>query len=124
MVHCFVLKYCIYQKTIIFFFCTDSGITASLVPTLNLTHLFQTLCYEKYQYCIRNLHDDGFAIGPMKLMYYFMTRWYTLRNCPPDIDYQPGKYLKKHLSRFMNVTVDKDMTGAADAIQHGPNKCH
>ncbi|CAF1198790.1 unnamed protein product [Adineta steineri] len=71
-----------------------------------------------------NLHDDGFAIGPMKLMYYFMTRWYTLRNCPPDIDYQPGKYLKKHLSRFMNVTVDKDMTGAADAIQHGPNKCH
>ncbi|CAF1285966.1 unnamed protein product [Didymodactylos carnosus] len=69
-------------------------------------------------------YDDGFALGPMELMYHFMTRWYGLRHCPSDNKYQPGIFLKRHLLRFTNVTIDPDMTGASDAIPHGPNNCH
>ena len=70
------------------------------------------------------VYDDGFAIGPVELMYHYMMRWYALKQCPPDGIYQPGIYLFRYLSRLRNVTVDRESTGAADAIQHGPNNCH
>ncbi len=70
------------------------------------------------------VYDDGFALGPMELVYHYMTRWYSLRHCPPDRIYQPGIHLTRYLDNLMNVTVDPEMTGAADAIKHGPTHCH
>ena len=70
------------------------------------------------------VYDDGFAIGPMKLMHYYMTRWYTLNKCPLDGVYQPGIYLFRYLKQLFNVTVDRELTGAADAIKHGRDSCH
>lgn len=70
------------------------------------------------------VYDDGFAMGPMESMFYYMTRWYHLKRCPPDGVYQPGIYLFRHLQRFLNVTIDPESTGAADAIAHGSKFCH
>jgi hypothetical protein len=68
--------------------------------------------------------DDGFALGPMQLMSYYMKRWLSFQQCPPDRNLHPETYLKNYLSRFTNVTVDAAMSGAADAIPHGPSQYH
>jgi hypothetical protein len=68
--------------------------------------------------------DDGFALGPIELMSYYMKRWHSFQQCPSDRNFHPETYLKKYLERFTNITVDPAMSGAADAIPHGPEKCH
>ena len=60
----------------------------------------------------------------MKLMFHYMTRWNTLNQCPPDRLYHSETYLTRHLQRFTNVTSDRILLAAADAIPHGTNKCH
>ncbi len=68
--------------------------------------------------------DDGFAVGPMELMYHYMTRWYSFPKCPPDGMYHSETYLTRYLTRFANVTRDKTLPAAADALPHGSNSCH
>ncbi len=68
--------------------------------------------------------DDGFAVGPMELMYHYMTRWYSFPKCPPDGMYHSETYLTRYLKRFTNVTRDKTLPAAADALPHGSNSCH
>ena len=68
--------------------------------------------------------DDGFAVGPMELMYHYMTRWYSFSKCPPDGMYHSETYLTRYLKSFTNVTRDKTLPAAADALQHGRNFCH
>ncbi|CAF4006231.1 unnamed protein product, partial [Adineta steineri] len=68
--------------------------------------------------------DDGFALGPIELMSHYMKRWHSLRQCPPDRNFHPETYLKKYLTHFTNITIDDTISGAADAISHGPGKCH
>ncbi|CAF4462231.1 unnamed protein product, partial [Adineta steineri] len=55
---------------------------------------------------------------------HYMKRWHSLRQCPPDRNFHPETYLKKYLARFTNITIDDTISGAADAISHGPGKCH
>jgi len=68
--------------------------------------------------------DDGFAVGPMELMYYYMTRWYSFQKCPSDRIYHSETYLKRYLQGFTNVTRDKTLPAAADALPHGSDSCH
>jgi hypothetical protein len=68
--------------------------------------------------------DDGFAVGPMRLMFHYMTRWNSFNQCPPDRIYHSETYLTQYLKRFTNVTRDKTLPAAADAIPHGANHCH
>jgi len=68
--------------------------------------------------------DDGFAIGPINLMKHYMTRWLSLRECPSDRNFHPETYLNNYLKRFTTVTVDSNISGAADAIPHGRTNCH
>ena len=68
--------------------------------------------------------DDGFALGPIELMSHYMKRWLSFRECPPDRDFHPETYLKNYLKRFINVTVDSTISGAADAVRHGHERCH
>jgi hypothetical protein len=69
--------------------------------------------------------DDGFALGPMDQMGYYMTRWDSFRgSCPPGNNYHPETYLTYYLKRFTNVTIDQTMSGAAAAIPHGSKYCH
>ncbi len=68
--------------------------------------------------------DDGFALGPIELMSHYMKRWHSFRQCPPDRNFHPETYLKKYLERFTNITIDPTISGAADAIPHGPGRCH
>jgi len=71
-----------------------------------------------------NALDDGFAVGPMELMYHYMTRWYSFKKCPPDRIYHSETYLTGYLTRFTNVTRDRTLPAAADALPHGTNSCH
>ena len=68
--------------------------------------------------------DDGFALGPIELMSHYMRRWHSFRECPPDRDFHPETYLKSYLRRFTNITIDRTISGAADAISHGAGLCH
>nr|ACC43950.1 unknown [Philodina roseola] len=68
--------------------------------------------------------DDGFALGPMKEMSFYMKRWLSFRQCPPDRNFHPETYLRNYLLRFTNFTVDASISGAADAIRHGQKQCH
>ncbi|CAF3947440.1 unnamed protein product [Rotaria sp. Silwood2] len=68
--------------------------------------------------------DDGFALGPIELMSHYMKRWYSFRQCPSDRNFHPETYLKKYLARFTNITIDLNMSGAADAIPHHRERCH
>ena len=68
--------------------------------------------------------DDGFAVGPMNLMFHYMTRWNTFHQCPPNQTYHSETYLTRHLGQFTNVTRDKTLPAAADAIEHGFGSCH
>lgn len=68
--------------------------------------------------------DDGFAVGPMELMYHYMTRWYSFSTCPSDGMYHSETYLTRYLKRFTNVTHDKTLPAAADALPHGGRNCH
>jgi hypothetical protein len=68
--------------------------------------------------------DDGFAVGPMESMYHYMTRWYSFTKCPSDRMYHSETYLTRYLKRFTNVTRDKTLPAAADALPHGSNSCH
>jgi hypothetical protein len=68
--------------------------------------------------------DDGFALGPIELMSHYMKRWHSFRQCPSDKNFHPETYLKKYLERFTNITIDHAISGAADAISHGPGNCH
>ena len=71
-----------------------------------------------------NALDDGFAVGPMELMYHYMTRWNSFSICPSDGMYHSETYLTRHLKRFTNVTRDKTLPAAADALPHGGRNCH
>jgi hypothetical protein len=71
-----------------------------------------------------NALDDGFAVGPMKLMYHYMTRWYSFNICPPDRIYHSETYLTRYLNHFTNVTRDKTLPAAANALPHGSKSCH
>jgi hypothetical protein len=68
--------------------------------------------------------DDGFAVGPMELMFYYMTRWKTFNQCPPNGTYHSETYLREYLKRFTNFTLDNTLPAAADAIPHGSKYCH
>ncbi|UJR32727.1 hypothetical protein I4U23_020186 [Adineta vaga] len=68
--------------------------------------------------------DDGFAAGPMELMHHYMTRLYSFKECPSDRIYHSELYLARYLKRFTNVTYDKTLPTAADALPHGPTNCH
>jgi hypothetical protein len=68
--------------------------------------------------------DDGFALGPIELMFHYMKRWQSFRECPSDRNFHPETYLKKYLERFTHITIDPTISGAADAISHGPGQCH
>jgi hypothetical protein len=68
--------------------------------------------------------DDGFAVGPMKLMYHYMTRWYSFNECPAGGMYHSETYLTRYLKRFTNVTRDRTLPAAADALPHGFKNCH
>jgi hypothetical protein len=68
--------------------------------------------------------DDGFALGPIELMSHYMKRWLSFRQCPPDRNFHPETYLRNYLARFTNITIDSTISGAADAIPHGPGRCH
>jgi hypothetical protein len=68
--------------------------------------------------------DDGFAVGPMKLMYHYMTRWYSFTKCPPDGMYHLGSYLTRYLECFANVMCDEILSAATDVISHESNSCH
>ena len=68
--------------------------------------------------------DDGFAVGPMNLMFHYMTRWNTFDKCPPNQTFHSGTYLTRHLKEFTNVTRDRSLPAAADAVPHGPHSCH
>ena len=69
-------------------------------------------------------YDDGFTLGPIELMRYFMTRWHALRDCPSDRNYEPNVFLLRYLNRFANVTVDSEMTDAGNSSQYGSKNCH
>ena len=71
-----------------------------------------------------NTLDDGFAVGPMELMYHYMTRWYSFSKCPPDGIYHSETYLTRYLEGFTNVTRDETLPAAANAHPHGQNFCH
>lgn len=68
--------------------------------------------------------DDGFAVAPMNLMFHYMTRWNTFNVCPPDRMYHSETYLTRHLKQFTQVTRDRTLPAAADAMPHGVDKCH
>ena len=68
--------------------------------------------------------DDGFAVGPIELMYHYMTRWYSFSKCPPGGLYHSETYLTRYLKGFTNVTRDRTLPAAADALPHGKNHCH
>lgn len=68
--------------------------------------------------------DDGFALGPINDMAFYMKRWLSFRQCPPDRNFHPETYLRNYLLRFTNFTVDPSISGAADAISHGSGRCH
>ena len=68
--------------------------------------------------------DDGFAVGPIELMYHYMTRWYSFSKCPPDGMYHSETYLTRYLKRFTNVTRDRTLPAAADALPHRKDFCH
>jgi hypothetical protein len=76
-----------------------------------------TMSIERYWY-------DAFAIGPMKLMHHYMTRWYTLGKCPVDRVYHSGTYLAQDLQRFTNVTHDSTLPATADVLPRGHDSCH
>ena len=63
--------------------------------------------------------DDGFALGPIELMSHYMKRWNSLRQCLFGGNIHPETYLKKYLAHFTNITIDDQISGAADAIPHG-----
>ena len=44
--------------------------------------------------------DDGFAVGPMGLMFYYMTRWKSFNRCPPNGMYHLETYLREYLKTF------------------------
>jgi hypothetical protein len=68
--------------------------------------------------------DDGFALGPIELMSHYMKRWQSFQQCPSDRNFHPETYLKKYLEHFTNITIDPTISGAADAIPHGSERCH
>ncbi|CAF1042237.1 unnamed protein product [Didymodactylos carnosus] len=66
-------------------------------------------------------YDDGWAIGPIDLMKYYMLRWYSFPLCL-ETNYHAETYLKAYLARYTNVSVDPETVN--DAVTHGGSNCH
>ena len=66
--------------------------------------------------------NDRFAIGPMKFMKYYMSRWYDLPLCFTDIVH-PESFLAFVL-RKNNVRITKDIEISLVQMPHGGTQCH
>ncbi|CAF1675077.1 unnamed protein product [Rotaria magnacalcarata] len=69
------------------------------------------------------LHN-GLVLGPIKFMYHYMTRWYSLGPCLLESMQHSEASLLIYLKRFTKIRIDRISTDRANAISYEPNICH